>query len=218
VFLCALCIAIGFAGTYVTTWTLKPLLGSGFWMSDVPADRALWDSLAQPGWPSPDAPGMRWITPTYGSDSQSDQIVMGIGPSSPPPGPITNYVAILERQGPWIRTLERRTTYAVVSTPPVAPATRWAATTAGVQDTALSLQGLPLGGVPIPREFAVTPIWPGFGVVWAIHAAALALAWIGARRARPLIRRWRGLCERCGYSLEGLIAAVCPECGTPVIR
>ncbi len=27
----------------------------------------------------------------------------------------------------------------------------------------------------------------------------------------------RGVCPRCGYSLEGLTTTVCPECGTDAI-
>lgn len=29
------------------------------------------------------------------------------------------------------------------------------------------------------------------------------------------IRRTRGLCAKCGYSLRGLLEPRCPECGTP---
>ena len=43
----------------------------------------------------------------------------------------------------------------------------------------------------------------------------LPLGLVARRRVRGYVRRRRGLCESCGYSLRGLTEARCPECGTP---
>lgn len=40
-------------------------------------------------------------------------------------------------------------------------------------------------------------------------------SWVGAKKRS--LRRRRGCCDECGYSLEGLRSDVCPECGEQVI-
>jgi hypothetical protein len=57
------------------------------------------------------------------------------------------------------------------------------------------------------------PVWPGFvanAVVFGVLFGALCLGPGAARRA---VRRARGACTSCGYSLAGNTGACCPECG-----
>jgi hypothetical protein len=56
--------------------------------------------------------------------------------------------------------------------------------------------------------------WSGFVVDTVFFAAILWLLYQGARTARRLVRRARGLCGNCGYP-TGLSAA-CTECGAPL--
>ena len=57
-----------------------------------------------------------------------------------------------------------------------------------------------------------------FMVALPTVAVAVAILAICAIREREKIRRWRaaGACLSCGYSLEGNVSGVCPECGTAV--
>jgi hypothetical protein len=36
------------------------------------------------------------------------------------------------------------------------------------------------------------------------------------RRKRELQRRLNGLCQQCGYCLNGNVSGICPECGTKI--
>jgi hypothetical protein len=56
--------------------------------------------------------------------------------------------------------------------------------------------------------------WQGFVVNTVFYAVMLWLPFQGARAARHLIRRARGLCANCGYP-TGLSPA-CTECGAPL--
>ena len=38
----------------------------------------------------------------------------------------------------------------------------------------------------------------------------------GRGLTRRALRRWRGLCLKCGYNLTGNVSGVCPECGEDV--
>jgi hypothetical protein len=66
-------------------------------------------------------------------------------------------------------------------------------------------------------RFPFRPIWPGFAINTAFHAAVLWMLF-----AAPFaLRRWRrirrGLCPKCGDDLRGTESAICPECGTHLL-
>lgn len=62
------------------------------------------------------------------------------------------------------------------------------------------------------RHLPLRPLWRGFGVDVAIHAALWSplLLLPAVRRS---VRHHRGRCPRCGYDLRGDFAGGCPECG-----
>lgn len=60
------------------------------------------------------------------------------------------------------------------------------------------------------------PIWRGFIGNAAVFAGVLAMAWGGPGVVRRAIRRRRGCCVACGYSLLGALGGRCPECGVKV--
>lgn len=71
----------------------------------------------------------------------------------------------------------------------------------------------PLGHHSLP----LMPLWPGFAVNTAFYAASIATLWLTIGGSTHLLgtkkrRRKRGLCESCGYDIQGL--ETCPECGT----
>lgn len=71
------------------------------------------------------------------------------------------------------------------------------------------------------RCLPMTPIWPTFALVWGTSFVAayialsllLSILHMSTRRIVGFRRRRRGLCADCGYSLKGLLANACPECG-----
>lgn len=74
----------------------------------------------------------------------------------------------------------------------------------------------PLGHHSLP----LMPLWPGFAVNTAFYAASIATLWLTIGGGLHLLgtkkrRRKRGLCESCGYDIQGL--PTCPECGRPGI-
>ena len=65
------------------------------------------------------------------------------------------------------------------------------------------------------RLLPLQPLLVGFVVDCLFYGSAwfvLASLPIGLRH---LIRRWRGVCRRCGYDLRHADHRVCPECGSP---
>lgn len=71
----------------------------------------------------------------------------------------------------------------------------------------------PLGHHSLP----LMPLWPGFATNTAFYAASIATLWLTIGGGLHLLgtkkrRRKRGLCESCGYDIQGL--ETCPECGT----
>ncbi len=63
---------------------------------------------------------------------------------------------------------------------------------------------------PIPLRM----IRRGFIVDTLFYAAVFAALLLVAPRVRSAIRRHRGLCPACGYSLVANTTGVCPECGS----
>ena len=59
---------------------------------------------------------------------------------------------------------------------------------------------------PLPIPFAINTIFYA-AVLWVLFAAP------GAMRRR--VRRKRGKCAACGYSLQERVSDKCPECGAP---
>jgi len=51
-----------------------------------------------------------------------------------------------------------------------------------------------------------------------VYPTALMVGWaLWLARARRRLRRLKGSCRVCGYSLDGLNRAVCPECGEKIV-
>jgi len=65
----------------------------------------------------------------------------------------------------------------------------------------------------IPRRLALVPEWPGFVINSLLYAAAIAALLQVLVAIRCCARRRIGRCVGCGYPREGLLDAVCPECG-----
>lgn len=63
------------------------------------------------------------------------------------------------------------------------------------------------------RALPYRPIWPGIAVDTAAYGLIGWLVFGGLRFLRAAWRRRRRCCPECGYSLEGIAAGVCPECG-----
>jgi len=68
------------------------------------------------------------------------------------------------------------------------------------------------------RRLPLEPIWLGFAGNTLFYAAALFVPPVFSRWVRSGLRRRRGCCTACGYSLDGNTSGVCPECGTPRTR
>ena len=62
------------------------------------------------------------------------------------------------------------------------------------------------------RLLVVVPLWVPF-VLFGGYPAS----WVVWRRLRAWVRRRRGLCSRCAYSLKGNVSGICPECGARVL-
>lgn len=68
--------------------------------------------------------------------------------------------------------------------------------------------------VRYPRALPLRPAMPGLAVNTALFAAAWLGLLVGPPRARRWLRRRRGRCGGCGYSLLGRRGdSPCPECG-----
>ena len=72
----------------------------------------------------------------------------------------------------------------------------------------------------LPQRYILPtgPLWTGIVINTVFYAVLLWGLAIGPGRIRGLIRRRRGLCERCAYDLRGADHAACPECGTELCR
>lgn len=82
----------------------------------------------------------------------------------------------------------------------------WAATRSWKVLLALLAVSLVCGVLTLPTNGMAS-------ILWNIGFAAVLYAWACRR---PLSWQDPAVCEHCGYSLYGLSAAVCPECGKPV--
>jgi hypothetical protein len=73
----------------------------------------------------------------------------------------------------------------------------------------------PRGSPPLPRyhELPLIPLFPGFAINTIFYAAIVWVLFITPRAIRKRVRRKRGQCAACGYSLRGITADKCPECG-----
>jgi hypothetical protein len=58
------------------------------------------------------------------------------------------------------------------------------------------------------------PVWGGLARDAAVYSMGLGMLWWGPGQFQRFIRRRRGRCEGCGYSLLGYEDAKCPECGS----
>jgi hypothetical protein len=75
-----------------------------------------------------------------------------------------------------------------------------------------------LGGrINLSTDLPIRPLWPGLAWNTLIFATAwFFLGWstlFAARRLRRLHRSHHNRCPACGYSLAGVTADICPECG-----
>lgn len=66
----------------------------------------------------------------------------------------------------------------------------------------------------MPRRLPLEPIWLGFAGNTLLYAAALFALPVFYGWVRGGLRRWRGRCATCGYSLAGNTDGLCPECGS----
>jgi hypothetical protein len=60
------------------------------------------------------------------------------------------------------------------------------------------------------------PLWPGFAINTIFYAAIVWMLFMGPGAVRRRVRRKRGQCAACGYSLRGNVSDKCPECGVMV--
>ena len=65
----------------------------------------------------------------------------------------------------------------------------------------------------VERVVAFRPIWRGLAVNTVFYAAILWILFATPRAIRRKLRRRRGLCATCGYSLRESVSEKCPECG-----
>jgi hypothetical protein len=65
-----------------------------------------------------------------------------------------------------------------------------------------------------PWLFPYRAIWHGFAINNVVYATILWLLFFAPFAARRMLRRRRGLCEKCAYPIG--VSAVCTECGAAV--
>ena len=80
-----------------------------------------------------------------------------------------------------------------------------------------------LGALNVSREASIEarllplrPLWPGFIINTLFYALLLWLLFFAPFAARRMLRRRRGLCEKCAYPLG--VSPICTECGAAVVH
>ena len=73
----------------------------------------------------------------------------------------------------------------------------------------------PFGPFSDSLRLPVRPVAWGFAGNTLMYGAFLYALSLAPRVARRWVRRKRGACMACGYSLRGTATGVCPECGRP---
>jgi hypothetical protein len=73
-------------------------------------------------------------------------------------------------------------------------------------------------GIPVTSKEGVTllpvrPLWPGFAINTIFYAAIMWFLFFAPGAIRKRVRRKRGQCAACGYSLRDITSDKCPECG-----
>jgi hypothetical protein len=61
--------------------------------------------------------------------------------------------------------------------------------------------------------FPLCPLWPGFAINTMFYAAIVWVLFAAPGAIRRRVRRKRGQCAACGYSLREITSEKCPECG-----
>jgi hypothetical protein len=73
---------------------------------------------------------------------------------------------------------------------------------------------LPRTSVVDPEDFfPVQPLWRGFLINTIFYAAIVWFLFFAPGAVRRRVRRKRGQCAACGYSMRGAVSEKCPECG-----
>ena len=166
-------------------WTIS---GSQWQALPLDEQERLWSQFAQPGWPSCDGLGRRWI----GAIATAD-VAFGETNSRN-----TSYAVGRYRRGWPFRTLQGYQLW-----------------TPSGKSQVKGVEFHTRGSDGTFRFFFVPlqPLWGGFAINTVFYAALLwPLIW-GPFALRKHIRRKRGLCVVCGYDLRGNLPAGCPECG-----
>lgn len=102
----------------------------------------------------------------------------------------------------------------------------WIEDTTGAQEQIHTRGGIPTGSVVRQGHGAwmypqAIPLYP---IAWyalanaLLYAAACYCALAGIKLAAARVRKYRGRCIGCGYSLMGVQLECCPECGLPFRR
>ena len=66
------------------------------------------------------------------------------------------------------------------------------------------------------RALPYEPIWPGFSINTIFYAAIVWMLFVFPLVLRRHVRRKRGQCAACGYSLRKNVSEKCPECGVAI--
>lgn len=76
--------------------------------------------------------------------------------------------------------------------------------------------GWPLRSIVSRPWHAIDPISPGFAINTLFYSAVLWMLFAVPVGMRRRLRKKRGQCAACGYSLRNITSDKCPECGAAV--